>query len=255
MNPFVIIFSIILLTSLLLTGVMVFLRKRFFRPELVSRQQIHSSIFSFFATLYAFFLGFAIVTLWSAFLHAKADVIKEANTLMRAFQISSILPNSQGVRQTLMDYVKGVRDEEWPEMDRNSQMHGPTGKRFDIVWDRYLRTRPKNGSDNDLYVSLGSYLHEASGYRTARELCLKGNLYPPVWVLIVFGFLSMIYCLYVTNIQQNPAQVIFEVVVIFFVLSFIYFIADINNPFSGTINVLPDPFDRAYQKMLELQGP
>jgi hypothetical protein len=254
MNEHVIIFSVILATSLLLTGVMVVLRKRFFRPDRAARQQIHSSIFSFFATLYAFFLGFAIVTLWSAFLHAKADVIKESDALMRAFQISRTLPDAQGVRQALMDYVKAVRDEEWPEMDRNSRMHEPTGKRFDLLWERYLQIRPKNQNDNDMYVSMGSYLHDASGWRTARELCLKGNLYPPVWVLIIFGFITMLYCLYVTNIQQNPAQIIFEFVVIFFVLSFIYFIADLDSPFSGSVNVLPHPFDAVYQKMVDL-GP
>jgi Ni/Fe-hydrogenase subunit HybB-like protein len=66
MKLFFLIFSIILAISLLLTGLLYLLRRRFAKAQ-VDREYLHSSVFSLFTTLYAFFLGFAIVTLWSAY--------------------------------------------------------------------------------------------------------------------------------------------------------------------------------------------
>ena len=85
------------------------------KPDLAI-EHLHPSVFSFFTTIYAFFLGFAIVTLWSAFLTAQANVTREADSLLVAFRISKTLPNSGTFRQALTDYVKSVVADEWPAM-------------------------------------------------------------------------------------------------------------------------------------------
>jgi hypothetical protein len=47
-------------------------------------------------------------------------------------------------------------------------------------------------------------------------------------------------------------SLIYEFMVLFLVLSCIYFIFDIDTPFSGLITVKPDAFQTAYLKMLSL---
>ena len=90
---FFIVFSTILAVSALITASLFLLRRRLGIPE-KGEEHIHPSIFSFFASLYAFFLGFAIITLWSAFLHAKVDVTREADSLLIAYRMSLLLPHS-----------------------------------------------------------------------------------------------------------------------------------------------------------------
>lgn len=250
MKSFFIIFSIILAISLLLTALLVLARKYFVRPD-KDIEHIHPSLFTFFTSLYAFFLGFAIVTLWSAFLKTEANVGREADSLLIAYHLSRDLPHSEALRQALKDYVHSVVQQEWASMEGDS-MSEEAQKRFDKIWEQLHLLKPENKGDNDLYISLSNALSEASRQRLSRALTIEGNLYPPIWVIIVFGFISVIYGLYFNHIQQNRVRIIFDFMVIFMVLSCIYFIYDINTPFSGYTVVKPEIFQKVYATMLRL---
>lgn len=251
MKLFFLVFSILAGLSLFLTGLLYLLRRRFVKTNL-AMEHLHPSVFSFFTTIYAFFLGFAIVTLWSAFLTAQANVTREADSLLAAFRISKTLPNSGAFRRALADYAKSVVQDEWPAMASDG-MDEKTKQSMEKVWDDYLLLKPADKSDNDLYIQIGNLLGEASQQRLSRALFTQGNLYPPIWVIIVFGFLTMLYGLYFNHVQQNPVRLGFDFMVIFVVLCCIYFIYDINTPFSGYVVVKPDVFQQIHARMLALQ--
>jgi hypothetical protein len=250
MKLFFIIFSIILAISALLTCLLFLTRRYFGKPD-KDIEYIHPNSFTFFTALYAFFLGFAIVTLWSAFLKTEANVAREADSLLITYRLSRDLPHSEAFRQALADYVRGVVQEEWPSMEGDT-MNEETKKRFDNVWEQLHLLKPEDKGDNDLYVNLSTFLGEASQQRLSRALTMEGNLYPPIWVIIVFGFISVIYGLYFSHFRQNAVRIIFDFMVIFMVLSCIYFIYDINTPFSGYIVVKPEIFQRVQALMLNM---
>ena len=104
-----------------------------------------------------------------------------------------------------------------------------------------------------LYIEVGNRLSEASQQRLSRAQLTQGNLYPPVWVIIVFGFITVLYGLYFNHMQQNAVRLSFDFMVIFVVLCCIYFIYDIDTPFSGYVVVKPDIFKMTYARMLALQ--
>jgi hypothetical protein len=251
MNIFFMIFFFLLAISLLLTGLLYLLRRRFTKTDR-DRERLHPSVFSFFTTIYAFFLGFAIVTLWSAFLSAQTNVALEADSLLVAFRTSKTLPESAPLRQALMDYVKSVVADEWPAMGAKDVMSEKTDQAWDKVWRNYLRLKPENKNDNDLFLEIGNRLTQASRYRLSRSQSTQSNLYPPVWVIVVFGFITVLYGLYFHHLQQSPASLIFDFMVIFVVLCCIYFIYDIDTPFSGYVVVKPDVFALVHAKMLAL---
>ena len=252
MKLFFLIFSIILALSLLITGMLYLLRRRFAKTDLAV-EHLHPSVFSFFTTIYAFFLGFAIVTLWSAFLTAQANVTREADSLLVAYRISKTLPNSGAFRRALADYVKGVVDDEWPSMEARDAMSEKTQQALEKVWDSFILLKPADKGDNDLYLDIGNRLSEASRQRLSRAQLTQGNLYPPVWVIIVFGFMTVLYGLYFNHMQQNAVRLGFDFMVIFVVLCCIYFIYDIDTPFSGYVVVKPEVFKLTYARMLALQ--
>ena len=251
MNTFLRVFSVILLTSAIITGLLVFLRRRFVIQK-ETLKHFQPSIFSFFASLYAFFLGFAFVTLWSAYLNTEANVAKEADNLLVAFRTSKDLQHSEGFRQSLADYVKKVVEDEWPQMEQD-RMSEEANKLFDQVWEQLHRLKADNKSDTDIYANIASLLGEASRHRRSRALLMKGNLYPPIWVIIVFGFMWVCYGLYFTHMMQEPVIIVFDFMVVFIVLSCIYFIYDINTPFSGYITVSPDVFEKVHAQMQALK--
>jgi hypothetical protein len=252
MKLFFLIFSIILGLSLFFTGLLYLLRRCFVKTDLAI-EHLHPSVFSFFTTIYAFFLGFAIVTLWSAFLTAQANVTLEADSILGAFRLSKTLPNSEAFRRSLTDYVKDVVDDEWPTMAANDTMSEKTQHSLEKVWDKFILLKPADKSDNDIYLEVGNRLHVANQQRLSRAQLTQGNLYPPVWVIIIFGFLTVLYGLYFNHMQQTPVRLTFDFMVIFVVLCCIYFIYDIDTPFSGYVVVKPDVFKLIYARMLALQ--
>jgi hypothetical protein len=213
-----------------------------------SQEHIHSSVFDFFTTLYAFFIGFAMVTLWSAFLNAKTNVTREADSMMIVYRIAKQLPNSEPFRQAVVNYVKTVIDVEWAEMEKDV-MSPEAGQRFEDIWSKFYEL----STDPDKYGGLYTNLTEAARQRSTRSNMMRGNLYPPIWVILIFGFLSVVYGLYFINREPTVVSLIYEFMVIFLVLACVYFIYDIDTPFSGLVTVQPDAFHAVYLKMLSLK--
>ena len=246
MNPFLILFSLITLISVLISGALLLMRRkgggRWRRQE-----HIQSPVFNFFTTLYAFFIGFAIVTLWSAFLTAKTNVTREAESIMIVYRTAKHLPNSEPFRQALASYVKTVIDVEWGEMEKDV-MSPEAARRFDDIWSRYYELVPDPNKSGELYTNLT----EAARQRSSRGTMMQGNLYPPVWVILIFGFISTVFGLYFINREPTVVSLLYEFMVIFLVLACIYFIYDLDTPFSGLITVKPDAFQTVYLKMLSL---
>jgi len=241
-----IIIFLIFISSALVSGSLLLIRRRF-GHRLKGQEHLDSSIFSFFTTLYAFFIGFAIVTLWSTFLTAKANVNREADALMVSYYTSRSLPNSQDFRRSLKDYVRTVLEDEWPQMEKDS-MSQEAGQRFDDVLAKLVGL----AGDADKIGAIYGSLAEAGRQRLFRATTVQSNLYPMVWIILIFGFGAVVFGLSLLNRQLTTVSLIFEFIVIFVVLVCLFFIYDIDTPFSGFITVQPDAFNTVYQKMLKL---
>ena len=243
---FLIIFFLIFVISALVAGGLMLIRRRV-GHRLKDQEYLHTSIFNFFTTLYAFFIGFAIVTLWSTFLTAKSNVNQEADSIITAYYTSRNLTNSEAFRQALKDYVKTVIEDEWPQMTHDSMSQEASRRFYDI-----LSKFSELGGNSDKIGGIYTNLTEAGRQRLSRAITVKGNLYPTVWIILIFGFGSTVFGLILLNRQQTAVSIIFEFMVIFMVLSCLLFIFDIDTPFSGFIIVKPDAFNAIYQKMLGL---
>ena len=236
MNPFVTLFTLITVISLVISGGLLLMRRRG-GGRWRTQEHIHPSLFNFFTTLYAFFIGFAMVTLWTAFLTAKTNVTRESEAMMIAYRTAKYLPDSEAFRQAVANYVKTVIDVEWNEMDKDI-MSPEADRRFDDIWARFSELKDDPNKTGELY----SNLTEAGRQRSSRANILQGNLYPPVWVILIFGFISVVYGLYFINREPTLVSLIYEFMIIFLVLACVYFIFEIDTPFSGLITVKPEAF-------------
>jgi Protein of unknown function (DUF4239) len=243
-NPFVTLFTVITVISLLISGGLLLMRRRG-GGRWRSQEHIHPSLFNFFTTLYAFFIGFAMVTLWSAFLTAKTNVTREADAMMIVHRTAKNLQGSEAFRQAVANYVKTVIAVEWGEMQKGI-MSPEADQRFDAIWAKFTDLKDDSTKIGEIYTNLT----EAGRQRLSRANILQGNLYPPVWVILIFGFISVVYGLYFINREPTLVSLIYEFMIIFLVLACVYFIFDLDTPFSGLINVKPAVFRTVYLKML-----
>lgn len=121
-------------------------------------------------------------------------------------------------------------------------------QRFEDVWSQYYGLRGDSNKLDNLYTTLA----EAARERSNRSTTLRGNLYAPVWVILVFGFIALIYSLYFINREPTAVSIGYEFMVIFLVLSCIYFIYELDTPFSGLIILTPDALQIIHLKMVSL---
>jgi hypothetical protein len=247
MTLFIGVFSVILLISLFLAGLL-YLLDRHLKPGETTRAPVHPSIFEFFTTLYAIFLGFALFTLWSAYLTTQRNIAKEADAIFNAYRSSLVSPDFRDFRQGLREYVILVVEDEWNGMAKGT-MSPAADKKFDQILEELQLQKPRNGSGIDLYLHISALMEEAGAFRLSRGLSLAGNLYPPIWVIIIFGFFTILFGLYYLHVRQTMALYIFNFMVLYLLLSCIYVIYDIDQPFSGTINVSAEVFQSVLAKM------
>ena len=127
-------------------------------------------------------------------------------------------------------------------------MSQATSQRLDDVLANFSELSGAFDKVGTIYNSL----MEAGRQRLSRSTTVKSNLYPMVWIILIFGFGSVLFGLYLLNRQPTTVSLIFEFMVIFIVLTCLFFIYDIDTPFSGFITVQPDAFHVIYHKMLSL---
>jgi hypothetical protein len=250
MLSFIMIFSVLMLISLLMAGCLYFLDRRVRAAE-TTRAAVHPSIFEFFTTLYAIFLGFALFTLWSAYINTERNIGKEADALASAYRSSLLLPDSQDFRQVIREYMRLVVEEEWPSM-AEGKMSPAAERKFAQILDQLQRQKYWKDRDSEVYFHVAALMEEVSSLRHSRGLSLSGNLYRPIWVIIAFGFFTILFSLYYLHVHQTVALLIFNFLVLFLLLSCIYVIDDINQPFSGTISVSATAFQNILVKMQAL---
>jgi len=248
------IFGAILALSVGIPAGLYWLRGRVLPPKGTHSRLISSEIFSLFATVYAFFLGFSIVTLWTNYVTTRTSVSMEASAVNTTFRQAMLLERSGPFRDALIRYAKSVVEDEWPAMDEHEALSQTTLERLSGLWDAFYALKPADKADNILYANLGISITELTRLRLVREQALSGNLYPPVWVILIFGLFAVFVGLFLTNPEQTRPQVMLECIVAFMILSCVYFIIDIDSPFSGVLKIPPRAIQDALGRILTLQA-
>jgi len=73
-------------------------------------------------------------------------------------------------------------------------------------------------------------------------------------VILGFGLIGVFVGLLLTNPEQTRSQVAMGIIVAFLVFSCVYFIIDIDTPFSGALTVSPAPFIKVQAHMIAHLG-
>ena len=196
----------------------------------------------FFNALYAFLLGFAVVTLWTQYINAKDSVVHEAQAINNLYHIAIFLPEADDLRTAIAKYNESLYTDEWPEMDRNRRMSEKSQALFQSIWVQAHRLNPE-GDENKLFFSnLLSALQELSEHRMQRLLLLDGHLFPLIWFIIIIGGIFAIVGFYYTSTEKLKIQFLFDFIFISMIFLSIWLISELDSPFTGYVRITPTPF-------------
>ncbi|MBF0531277.1 MAG: DUF4239 domain-containing protein [Deltaproteobacteria bacterium] len=241
-------FLIITIATVVLALIVNWLRVK--RPHSldIDQKNLMSTNFSFFTTLYCFFLGFAVVTLWQSFNDTDATTTNEAMSVVTLYRLADNLPHSEKFRNHLVEYATSVVNDEWPSMAAGQ----PSEKTHNIkenLWSSLLRIKPTQPEDQSYYIHMLNVLGELDKNRHKRNLQIDGNLYTPIWVLIYMGLAFSIVTFYFIDVDHNKANTYYMIIMICLLLTNIFLIVELDKPFSGFLHLDPNAFQYSLKTM------
>lgn len=214
----------------------------------LAQRNLFSTNYCFFSTLYTFFLGFAVISLWQDYNRAAATVTDEADLLVVEYRLSLALDDADAFRQSLVRYVDFLRTTGWEKMEHDEPSDGAQTL-YDDIWDNLRRIKPKRAEDHGLYDIMVNRLISLNKLRHLRQLLIDGNLYPPIWIIIYIGVAFMIVGFYFIETGHGPADIYFMCMMLTMVLGNIFLLYELDTPFSGIIRLDKGTFEAAAQAM------
>jgi VIT1/CCC1 family predicted Fe2+/Mn2+ transporter len=207
-------------------------------------------------TFFALLLALVIVDLYTAFKNAEADVTTEANTLAKIIQDADAFPppNEEAVRQAVDNYVREVRDQEFPAMrDGREPPNIPAQLlRISVALRGYT---PENQTQISFYDSAVSQVNDLVDERDDRvstaDSAVPGAL---TALLLVLGAVSLVTTFFVRTHHHSLDLVLVFSIAIIIGLGIVTTLI-LEYPFSGSIAVSSAPFQHVATFSGLTQGP
>ena len=220
----------------------------------LDQRNLFATNFGFFTTLYTFFLGFAVVSLWQNYNAADTAITDETDLLTVEFRLSQSLPGTEAFRRSLLRYVAAVREPGWDKM-RDGEPSDGADALYGALWDDLQRIDPApDDHGHSIYALMLSRLIDCNKLRHERLLLIDGSLYSPIWVIIYMGVAFTIGGFYFIETKYRPADLYFMTMMLAMILGNIFLLYELDTPFSGIICLDPDKFAQAAQAMRTLGG-
>lgn len=238
--------TVVLVVGLILVSILIaamhILRKRF--PAALTEPQQNTMIgpFSFIATLYAFLLGFVVVTLWHNFAEATHTTAEEAETIGVLHRLAGGLPAGDSFQRTLLEYLRSVREEEWPAMAVGTAST-KTEAVYKRLWEEGLAISPTSVKEQALHARFVDELSELSCYRRDRLILNENQLPGVLWGALFIGGLLLLVGLFFLSVRSTGVQILVDVMVIGMMLLMLYLAIEFSFPFQGDVRVSPRPFE------------
>jgi len=197
--------------------------------------------------VYAVLLAFIAVATWESFSKADEVVSKEANYLGNFFYDSTGLPTeiSNGLRDSLKNYVRVVIEEEWPAQQDGRIGKSSYQKGWDILGKLNLdiaRYRPHDVGEAVLYGELLRTLNELDSARRDRILAAGGHIPPVVWWIIVIGGGVTVGYTFLFGMQNFGMHLVMTGAVSGSLALVIALIVALDYPFRGEVSVSSDAY-------------
>lgn len=218
------------------------------------RRRVHNDLIgwhiSVLGTTYAVIVGFMLYTVWTNFGEAELNADAEANALLNVFRLAQGLPEQQCIelRHFARAYADVVITKEWPAMaQQNVTFEVNQDNRG--MWDTLLSVKTDSPTESSAASQALRELSDMNQYRRIRQLQSTSKLPAILWFVLLVGGAVTIGsgCMFgsgstvLHGLQVSAFSLLIALVLVA--------IADIDQPFQGTVHVSDVAFRRAIQTM------
>jgi hypothetical protein len=241
--------SLIVAASMALAFFLLWLLRQVWPPQ---ARRPHNDLIGwqigFLGTTYAVIIAFMLSGVWQNFQSAETNVEVEANSLILLYRTAngfSAEPCAQ-LKSLTRRYADSMTAEEWPAM---SQGRSPeSGARLiQSMWKVVTKIQPQTPGEQIILNHAITELSNLAEHYRIRQYQSRAQLPAQFWLILsIGGAIAVVYtCL--LGVESHRMHIL-QVETLTFVLSLILVtIADVDQPFRGSIHVPPDSFRMALQ--------
>jgi hypothetical protein len=241
----------IIIISLLMASVFLFLLNHFW-PSVHRRP--HNDVIGWqlaiIGTIYAVVIGFMIFAVWGNFQAADMNVDNEASALLNLFQDADGLPAQQRdqIQSLCKHYAQVLVEKEWPLMNIGKPVSA--GHPYlQQMWAVLMQT-PATDAGEQIHLSHALDQLSALGQcRHIREMQNVSSLPQILWdVLIVCGVITVLAACFIGS-EDTRLHFMLVLALTATVSLVLVSIADIDDPFQGTVHIRSQAFKEALETM------
>jgi hypothetical protein len=231
------------------------LTRRWVRARWGDSREIVSYFFAGIGTIYAVLLAMIAVAAWQNYSDMGELVTQEASEALNIFRDVEGLPRPfrDKVRGLLLDYVRVVIDEEWPEMRRGRRTEA-SNRVIEALMSEIVRHKPTEPGDVVVYQEVFQTTNRLLAQRRKRLMSVELGLLPELWMVVLVGGLLNIGLSLLVTTKDVRLDVILTTAFSLMIGIMVFLIFALDHPFWGEVSVRPDPFEFAQATMQRLQA-
>lgn len=211
--------------------------------EAESRKEILDRILTLVGGVFAFLLGLVIVTNWQVMTASRQTTIDEVNGLSQIYSAAHALPEPQHslIRNSVLGYVNTVIHVEWPLMSKQ-EMSRPAQLQIDALRDDVQNWDISTPRLAAMQGQALSGMTAAYSARRARAMEAEEGLPPLMWGMLAgLGFIMLSVPL-LKGIHVTRTTTILYISFGVMLALALWFVSELNYPFSGGLTVKPDAY-------------
>jgi uncharacterized membrane protein HdeD (DUF308 family) len=211
--------------------------------ETDSRKEILDRIVTLVGGIFAFILGLVIVTNWQVMTASRQTTIDEVNGLSQIYSAAHALPQPQHafIRSNVRMYVTTVIGTEWPLMSSHQMSHLAQQQIDDLRnsvqnWDT---STPRLATMQGQALSGITAAYSA---RRTRAMEAEEGLPTFMWGLLIGDGFIMLSVPLLKGIHFTRTNVVLYMLFGVMIALSLWFVYELNYPFSGGLTVKPDAY-------------
>ncbi len=231
------------------------LTRRWVRAHWADSREAISYFFTAVGTIYAVLLAMIAVAAWENYSQMDELVTQEASEALNVFRDVEGMPRPirEKVRGLLLEYVRVVMEEEWPEMNQGRPTQ-TSNRVIDELVSAIVRHRPTEPGESILFQESFETMNRLLGLRRKRLMAVGLGLLPELWmVVLVGGFLNIGLSLLIAT-KDIRLDLILTTAFSLMIGIMVFLIFALDHPFWGDVSVKPEAFEFAQATMRRLEA-
>jgi hypothetical protein len=241
-------FIISAITTFIALAGLYFVRRKYSADVLKENHEVAAIIFNAFGLFYGVLLAFVVFVTWSGYSDATKNLQLEANEVADIFHITQVFPDParEMIRQTLLDYVTSVYNDELKRMAQGEISLHSNEAMLKLI-TLFYQVDEESVPNRQIYAEALKRLNNMAEYRRLRIFAGNDTVPGVVWLVLFVGSVISVSYTYFFGMKNIRAQYLIAGSLTVTITMILFLIYVLDHPFTGTSRVSAEPLKQVMQ--------